>query len=58
MNYSQLKTGEIKFIWSDNVEEKTMSLFSKDIGCGYDIECDITEKYSYADIKKMRCEYI
>ena len=56
MSFCKLNSGEIKFIWADDVEEKKMHVFSMDLGYGYDIDCDIPDIYEYSDIEFLRCD--
>lgn len=58
MSFCKLKSGKVKFIWSDNIEEETMHLFPAELAYSYDIEWDIPDIFSYEEIEHLRCSIL
>ncbi len=49
--YIKLKNGKIWILWSDNVEEKTMHVYSLDRKDDWDAEWDRLTVINYSDVE-------
>lgn len=50
MQLCQLKDGSIHNVWSDNVDEKTLSIYA--LEKDFDVEVDVADTVNYSDVEK------
>ena len=54
MSFCKLNTGEIKFIWSDDVKDKKARVFTMNLSYGYNIKYTTPDIYDFHDIKHLK----